>query len=95
MLLSVYVCAQSVFDFFAAPWTVTLQAPLFMGFPRQESWTGMPFPSPGDLPDPEIKPASLASPTLAGRFFTSCGYYQRAHKRKYNLLTGTGSLVLP
>ena len=43
------------------PWTVAHQAPLFMGFFRQESWSGLPFPSPGDLPDPGIKPRS---PTL-------------------------------
>jgi len=41
-----------------------------MGFSRQEYWSGVPFPSPGDLLDPGIKPASLASPALAGRFFT-------------------------
>ena len=44
------------------------QDPLSMGFPRQEYWSGLPFPSPGDLPDPEIK---LMSPALAGRFFTT------------------------
>ena len=42
--------------------------PLFMRFPRQEYWSGLPFPSPGHLPDPGIEPASLA---LAGRFFTT------------------------
>ena len=40
------------------PWTATHQVPLSMGFPRQESWSGLPFPSPGDLPDPGIEPAS-------------------------------------
>ena len=45
------------------PWTVSRQAPLFMGFPRQEYWNGSPFPSPGDLPDPGIEPVS---PALAG-----------------------------
>ena len=45
-----------------------LQAPLFMGFPRQECWSGFPFSSPGDLPDPGIKPMS---PVLAGEFFTT------------------------
>ena len=50
------------------PWTVALQAPLSMGFPRQEYWSGLLLPSPGDLPDPGIKPESLA---LAGRFFTT------------------------
>jgi len=40
------------------PWNVAHQAPLFVGFPRQEYWSGFPFPSPGDLPNPGIKPAS-------------------------------------
>ena len=48
----------------------THQAPLSMGFPRQEDWNGLPFPSPEDLPNPGIKPASPVSPALAGRFFT-------------------------
>jgi len=54
-------------DSFVTPWIVALQAALSMGFPRQEYWNG-PFPSPGDLADTGIK---LASPTLAGRFFTT------------------------
>ena len=45
---------------FATPWTVAYQAPLSMGFSRQECWSGVPFPSPGDLPDPGIKPGSPA-----------------------------------
>ena len=49
--------------------TVARQAPLPMGFFRQEHWSGLPFPPPGDLPDPGIKPASPASAALAGRFF--------------------------
>ena len=44
----------------ATPWTVALQAPLSMGFPRREYCSELPFPSPGDLPDPEIQPASPA-----------------------------------
>ena len=55
-------------DPFATPWTVACQAPLCMGFPRQEYWSGLPFPSPRDLPDPGIKPAS---PALSGSFFTT------------------------
>ena len=39
-------------DFFVTPWTVARQAPLSVGFPRQDHWSGLPFPSPGDLPDP-------------------------------------------
>ena len=42
------------------PWTITLQAPLSMGFSRQEYWSGQPFPSPGDFPNPRIEPRSLA-----------------------------------
>ena len=53
---------------FVTPWTVASQAPLSMGFPRQKYWSGLPFPSPGDLPNPGIKPVSTA---LAGRFFTT------------------------
>ena len=52
----------------ATLWTVAGQAPLSMGFPRQEYWRGLPFPSPGDLPNPGIKPTSPAS---AGGFFTT------------------------
>ena len=46
-------------------------APLSMGLPRKEYWSGLPFPPPGDLPNPETEPMSLASPALAGRFFTT------------------------
>ena len=49
---------------FETPWTVAHQAPLSMGFSRQEYWSGLPFPSPGDLPNPGIKPASPMSPAL-------------------------------
>ena len=52
-------------------WAVTHQAPLSMGFSRQEYWSGLPFPSPGDLSDPGIKSVSLASRALAGRLFTN------------------------
>ena len=45
---------------FATPWTVAYQAPLSMGFSRQECWSGLPFPSPGDLPNPGIEPGSPA-----------------------------------
>ena len=46
--------------FYATPWTLARQAPLSMGFSRQEYWSGLPFPSPGDLPDPGIEPESSA-----------------------------------
>ena len=54
---------------FAALWTVACQVPLSMGFSRQEYWSGLPFPPPGDLSDPGIKPESVMSPALVGGFF--------------------------
>ena len=57
-LRSVSVSLSVVSDSFATPWTVALQAPLSMGFSRQEYWTGLPCPSPGDLPDPGMEPGS-------------------------------------
>ena len=56
-------------DLFATPWTVDHQAPLSMGFPRQEYRSGLPFPSPGALPNPGNELMSLVSPALAGGFF--------------------------
>ena len=56
---------------FAAPWTVAHQAPLSVGFSRQEYWSGLPFPTPEDLPNQGIELSSLASPSLAGGFFTT------------------------
>ena len=50
--------------------TVAHQAPLSMGFSRQEYWSGLPFPPPGDFSGPRIEPVYPASPALAGRFFT-------------------------
>ena len=66
------VCMLSHFShvqLFATPGTAALQAPLSMEFSRQEYWSGLPFPPPGDLPNPGIKPVSLTSPALAGGFF--------------------------
>ena len=51
--------------------TVTHQTPLYMEFSRQEYWSGLPFPTPGDLPDPEMEIPSLVSPAQAGRFFAT------------------------
>ena len=53
------------------PWTVALGTPLLMEFSRQECWNGLTFPSLGDLPNPGVEPASLASPSLAGRCSTT------------------------
>ena len=65
-----YEQSLSCIQLFATPWTATRHPSLFMRFFRQEYWSGLPFPAPGDLPDPEIKPTSLVSPALAGKFFT-------------------------
>ena len=61
---------------FATPWTVALQAPLSMQFSRQEYWSGLPFPPPGDLPNPGIKPVSPTSPAVAGEFFTTSSTWE-------------------
>ena len=70
-------------QFFATPWTVAHEAPLSMEFSRQEYWSGLPFPSPGDLPDPGIEPGSLAlqedsllseSPTNIDLYLYWCTY---------------------
>ena len=71
--MCVCVCVCSVTKLCLAlvtPWIAARQASLSMGFSRQEYCNGSPFPPPGDLSDPGIKPASLASPALAARFFT-------------------------
>ena len=61
----------SIFCLFVSLWTVAHQSPLCMRFFRQEYWSRLPFPSPGDLPDSGTEPASVVSPTLAGGFFTT------------------------
>ena len=57
--------------FSVTPWTVACQAPLSMGILQARYWSGLPYPTPGDLPDPGIEPASLMSPVLAGGFLTT------------------------
>ena len=61
-----YVCydSRSVMSDSVTPWTVACQAPLSMGFSRQEDWNGLPFTSPGDLPDPGIELMAPAYPAL-------------------------------
>ena len=56
---------------FVTPWAVARQVSLSMGFSRQESWSGLPFPPPGDRPNPGIEPASFSSLAWAGGFFTT------------------------
>ena len=71
------MCAQllSHVQHFVAPWTVARQAPLSMAFSRQEYWSRLPFPTPGDL-DPGTKPVSLISPALAGEFFSTSATWE-------------------
>ena len=64
---------------FASPWTIARQAPLFMGFSRQESWSELPCPPPGDLPDSGIEPEFLMSSALAACFFATSAPWE-AHK---------------
>jgi len=71
----VICCAQSrptLFD----PMDCACQAPLFMEFSRQDYWSELPFPTPGDLPDPGIEPTPLASPALTGEFFTTSATWE-------------------
>ena len=67
---SIHSQPLSCIRLFATPWTVARQAPLSAGFPRQEYWSELPFPPPGDLPNPGIKPESPVVP-VAGGFFTT------------------------
>ena len=70
-MLCAYVCILSHVQLFLTSWTAAHQAPLSMEFPRQESQSGLPFPSPEDLPHPGIEPTSLASPALVGTYVTT------------------------
>ena len=65
---------------FATPWTTARRAPLSVEFSRQEYWSGLPCPLPGDLPQPGIKSAALESPALADRFFTSSTTWEALRK---------------
>jgi len=69
----------SCVQLFATPWTVAQQAPVSMGFSRQEYWSGLPFLPSGDLPHPGIEAASLMSPALADRFFTFSATWEAQH----------------
>ena len=73
-IIKKYACVLSHFSrvwLFVIPWTAAHQAPLSVGFPKQESWSGLPFPPPGDLPNPGIESVSLMFPALAGGFLES------------------------
>ena len=66
---------------FVTPWTVARQAPLSMGFSRQEYWRGLPFSSPRDLADPGIKTASHMSSALTDGFFTTSATWEAQHSQ--------------
>ena len=70
---------------FAAPWTVACQASLSIGFCRREYWSGLPLSTPEDFPDPGIEPASLASPALAGGFFTTSTTWEAPNSAYYKV----------
>ena len=76
-----YVCVLS--RSVVTQWTVAYQAPLSMGFSRQEYWSRLPFPPPGDLPNPGIEPTFLMSLVLAGGFFTTSATWE-AHVLCYS-----------
>ena len=84
MLLLLLLSHFSPVLLYVTPWTIAYQAPLSMGFSRQEYWSGLPSPSPGNLPNPGIEPTSLMSPALAGRFFTTRATWEEHILVNYN-----------
>ena len=72
------VCGQSLscVQLFESQWSLACQAPLPMEFSRQEYWSGLPFPSPGDPPDARMEPMSPVSPAFAGGFFTTSATWE-------------------
>ena len=71
-VLVVLMLSHSVMSDSVTPWTVARQAPLSIGFLRQEYWNGLPVPPPGNLPDPGIEPVSLVSPALQADTLLLC-----------------------
>ena len=72
---------------------IACQAPPSVGFSRQECWSGLPLPSPGDLPDPGIEPTSLTSPALAGGFFTSSAAWDPLSTQSWHQIPQVKGLV--
>ena len=75
--------------FYVTSWAVACQPPLSMGSSRQEYWSGLPYPSPGDLPNPGIKPESRTLPALVEGFFTTSATWEALfnYKHQYSILT--------
>ena len=92
--LSIHMSYCSYVQLFATLWTVAHETPLSMGFSREEYWNGLPFPSPGDLPDAGIEPISLLSPALAGGIFTTRATQAKTYitekKKKRVIVVGRG-----
>ena len=80
--------------FFVTPWTVAHQAPLSMGVSRQRYWSGLPYPPPGDLPDPGIEPVSLTSLSLTGEFFTTSATWETTVFKVKVLMLGLLSYLM-
>ena len=76
VLLTHTPCVLGDVQLFVTPRTVARQASVSMGFSRQEYWSGLPCPPPGDLPDPGLEPVSPSSPAMAGRLFTTRATWQ-------------------
>ena len=84
-LLGEEVCVlshSSRVPLFATPWTIAHQASLSIGFSRQECWSRLPCPPPGDLPDPGTEPTTLKSPALAGKLFTTSTTWEALEERE-------------
>ena len=82
-----HACVLNCFahvQLYATLWTVAHQAPLSMGFSRQEYWSGLPCAPPETLPDPGIEPMSLISPALVGRFFTTSATWEAPLMETYH-----------
>ena len=84
-LLGEEVCVlshSSRVPLFATPWTIAHQASLSIGFSRQECWSRLPCPPPGDLPDPGTEPTTPKSPALAGKLFTTSTTWEALEERE-------------
>ena len=90
-MLSCFSCVR----LFVTPWTIVHQAPLSMGFSRQENWTGLLCPPPVDLPDSGIKSATLMSPALAGGFFTTSATWAALSRDVCRRACSVASVELP
>ena len=91
-VIQLYPCMLSCFScvrFFATLQTVAHQAPVSMGFSRQEHWSGLPCPPPGGLPHPRMESASLTSPALVGRFFITSATWEARNIYKENRIMKT------